>query len=280
MWGNILSGLKTAGKFLGSSKGSKVAELGTSALGAYLNDRGAKQANNMEAGVRNVDILAQPTARRDAIVHDENVAGSQAQAGSLANNMADRTQQQALKLAILSGANMGGVEAPSFLAGKTGNVSGPKWSPEQMLALRDSWDKGNQNVQTSIEDLRARKTSPLTDLTMGAAAEERARQKILYDNMTKQAMESGILGEDAKPKESWYSKWLKPALGIGAGVAGAALLGKYGPKGPMGAESKLPGIDISTILGGIGKQLPPEQLDPSAIMYDKIKKFTPKFGGK
>lgn len=279
MWGSILSGLKTAGKFLGSDTGKKALDVVGPLAAGYLQDKGTKSTNAMEAGVGGRDILAAPTARRDAIVQDENVAGSQAQAGTLANNMADRTQQQALKMAILQGANMGGVAAPSFLAGKTGSVSGPQWSPDQIAALRSSWDSGNQNVQTSIDDLRARKSSALTGLTMDAATRENDRQKILFDQMQKQAMESGILGEGAKPKESWYSKWLKPVIAGGAGLAGAALLGKYGPQDVPMAESKLPGIDINTIFSG-GTQLPPEQLDPTDLMYDKLKKFTPKLGVK
>ncbi len=279
MFGALLSGLKTAGKFLGSDSGKKLLDVAGPLAAGYLQDKGTKSTNAMEAGVGGRDILAAPTARRDAIVQDENVAGSQAQAGSLANNMADRTQQQALKMAILQGANMGGVAAPSFLAGKTGTVSGPQWSPEQIAALSKSWDSGNQNVQTSIDDLRARKASPLTALTMDAATREDTRQRTLFDQMQKQAMESGILGEGAKPKESWYSKWLKPALIGGGALAGTALLGKYGHKDMPMAESKLPGMDISSILG-IGEQLPAEQLDPTSIMYDKIKKFTPKLGVK
>jgi len=245
MWGalgTIGSGLMKA---LGNKGVQKGIELGAGYLGARQQDKGAQAANAMEAGMRNTEILAAPTARRDAIVQDENIAGSQAQAGGLANNMADRTQQQALKMAILSGANMGGVSAPSFLAGKTGNVSGPQWSAEQLAALKGAWDSGNQNVQTSIDSLRARQESPFSKLVFGAAGREDERQKALLDNMQKQALESGVLGESNKPKEPWYKKWLLPAIGAGAAAYGAYKLGgsdkppiNFGSNaGPLGTTS-------------------------------------------
>lgn len=223
-WGDILG---KVGSFLGSSKGKLVTDIGTKALGAAIAGKGASEANSMDMGQQYVmNNLAQPYARRDAIAQEDNVAGSQAQAGTLANSMAERQNTQALKMAFLGGASMGGVKAPDFLAGKTGTVSGPTWTPEQLAALKDSWGSQNANVQTSIDDLRARKTSPLSDLTLGAAQREDVRQKSLFDQMQKQAMESGALGEGFKKQGMPW--WQKLLLGGGAAAGAAYGLDKLG----------------------------------------------------
>lgn len=277
MWGAILSGLGKAGSFLKSDAGKKVMEVGAGLAAGKLQDSGAKKANALEAAVGGRDILTTPVARRDAIAQDENVAGSMRDAGSLGNTMADRTQNQALKLAILQGANMGGVSAPSFLAGKTGSVSGPQWSPEQIAALRSSWDSGNANVQRSIDSLQARGESPLNKMVMDAAMAEDARIRDIMPKIQQQAMESGIMGSEYEKKTPWWQKYLLPAAGI---AGGAALLGKYGSK-TLGPESKISGPSIESIIG-MGKALPPEAPPDTGgmIWNSKAKLGKTGWGGK
>lgn len=247
-WGGLASKI---GKAFSSKVGQKALEVGGNYMAGKMLDRGTQKTNTMESGAANRDILAAPTARRDAIAHDENVAGSQAQAGSLANNMADRTANQALKLAILRGASLGGVSAPSFLAGKTGNVSGPQWTPEQLAALEGAFNSGNQNVQTSIDDLRARKTSPLTNLALGAATREDDRQKVLFDQMQQQALESGVLGSKYEKKTPWYQQFLDIGLPIAGSIGAGMLANKFGGGGGAKVDPTAPSGINSGVLGNI-----------------------------
>jgi hypothetical protein len=231
MWGQLAGAV---GSWFSKPQNQKMAvDLATKGVGAYVAGKGAKEATAMDQAGQNINTLAQPYARRDAIAQDENVAGSQVSAGTLANNMAERQNIQALKMALLGGASMGGVKAPDFLAGRVGQVSGPQWTPEQLAALKGSWDSQNSNVQTSIDDLRARKTSPLSALTLGAAQREDTRQTPLFAQMQKQAMESGALGEGFKKQGTpWWKKLL---------IGGGAAAGAYGLSKVLGGNKSSSG---------------------------------------
>jgi hypothetical protein len=184
--------------------------------------------------------------------------------------MADRTASQAVKLAILQGANMGGVQAPSFLAGKTGTVSGPQWSPEQIAALRGSWDSGNANVQKSIDSLQSRGESPLSKMVFGAAQDEDARIRNVMPKIEQQALESGVLGSQYEKQTPWWQKYLLPAAGA---VGGAYALGKFGGKTPtFGEEASAQPFNITNI----GKTYSPQDELPLSEWEKKIAKYMPK----